>query len=126
MLRKIGALFIVLVALLTTVILFSSVQTRYECCGQIKFDNKIENIALYVKLEEYRWWVGLWSEADGSLNIEIPNQHVDYFSHLVEVGDQLQIYENGSLAGNLSTLSKTLALKTALGFFDGTCKIIDK
>ena len=64
----------------------------------------------------------MWSESDASLHMEIPNSFIDYFGHVVRVGDQYQIFDfNKNLKGNFSTLSKALALSAAAGFFDGTC-----
>ena len=83
-------------------------------------------ITIYIVLEEYRWWVGLWSDSDGNIQLEIPNETTMYYSHVVEVATQLQIYDSPKdLKGNLSTLSKILALSTPFGFFDGKCKSIN-
>ncbi len=68
---------------------------------------------------------GLGGDSDGHINLEIPNEHYAYYSHLVEVGNQLHIYDSydspNEMKGMFSTLSKTLALKTLYGFFDGKC-----
>ena len=103
---------------------FSATEYRYECKGSFKTaDEQYEDDTIYLKLSDYRFWVKMWSGSDASLNIEVPNKHVDYYGHLEKVGDQLQIYDfDKNLKGNFSKLSKTLALQTYLGFFDGTCK----
>ncbi len=80
---------------------------------------------MYLKLNEYRWWVGLWSNADGNLHTEIPNVHLDYYSDITKVGDQLQIREGGQPVGNFSKLSKVIQLKTYKGFFDSKCEVIE-
>ena len=106
---------------------FSTTEYRYECKGAFKTEKKqYEDSTIYIKVSDYRFWVDIWSDSDANLNIEIPNRHVGYYSHLKETGDQLQIYDvDKNLKGNFSKLSKTLALQTYLGFFDGTCKKID-
>jgi len=108
------------------VVAFSASESRFRCDGTLSSRNGAEAIEVYVKVAEYRWWVGLWSSSDGAMWLEIPNKTVEYYSHLVEVGDQLQVHRNpGELSGNFSMLSHALTLKTPLGFFDGTCKEID-
>jgi hypothetical protein len=53
-----------------------------------------------------------------------PNRTVEYFGHVVEVRDQLQLFDSKrSLAGNFSMLSNTLAVRLPVdGFFEGTCR----
>ena len=54
--------------------------------------------------------------------MEMPNSFVDYFGHVVRVGDRYQIFDfNKDLKGNFSTLSNALAQSTPAGFFEGTC-----
>ena len=120
--KYMGVLLLVVVGLFLFVANFSSVASNYECAGEISFDESSESKTIYIVLEEYRWWVGLWSDSDGNVKLEIPNKHLDYYSHVVEVGSQLQIYDPpNEMKGHFSTLSKTLALKTPYGFFDGKC-----
>lgn len=126
MASKITAIFVVLAALIITVFGFSSVETSFECKGQTTLDKKSQPSTIYLKLNEYRWWVGLWSDADGDLKFEIPNQFLGYYTPIHEVGDQLQIYDGKQIAGNFSKLSMVLELKIPGGFFDGTCTSIKK
>lgn len=122
-----------IVAILLTVILlfqfvvnFSGVSSSFECAGEISSGENTEPKTIYIVLDEYRWWVGLWSDSDGNLQLEIPNETVEIYLHLVEVGNQIQIYYDSpnEMKGNFSKLSKTLALKGYFGFFDGKCKAI--
>jgi hypothetical protein len=104
------------------VVNFSSVETRFECVGKTSTQAGSRPATIYIKLQTYRWWVGLWSESKGALDVEIPNSYVEYFGHIAHVGDQLQIFRSTrKLTGNFSMLSHTLALATPVGFFDGTC-----
>ena len=120
--KFLGILLLVIVGLFLFVANFSSVSSNYECTGEISLGESKESKTLFIVLEEYRWWVGLWGNSDGNVQLEIPNEHAGYYSHVVEVGNQLQIYEPpNEMKGNFSTLSKTLALKTPYGFFDGKC-----
>jgi len=82
-------------------------------------------MSVFIKLTEYRSWVGFWSDSDGSVYLEVPNEWVEYYEHVEEAGDQLQIYRKypkKRLKGNFSKLSKALAVDLeSRGFFDGTC-----
>ena len=121
----VSLIFIVVIALVV-IFKFSAVETSFECKGKVSADNKSEESAIYIKLSEYRPWVGLWSDADGDLKFEIPSQYLGYYTPIKEVGDQLQIYDGQKIAGNFSKLSKVLALKVPTGFFDGSCTAIEK
>jgi hypothetical protein len=127
LLKIAAALLVVPVLLYVVAVNFSAIESRYECKGTIISNGITRPTVVYVKLNEYRWWVGLWSDSDGSLNLEIPNEFVDYFGDLKEVGDQLQVFDHSkNLVGSYSRLSGTLALKTSRGFIDGTCVKIEK
>ncbi len=118
-------IFIAIIALVV-VSKFSAVETSFECKGKISTDSKSEESTIYMKVNEYRPWVGLWSDADGDLKFEIPSQYLGYYTPIKEVGDQLQIYDGAKIVGNFSKLSKVLALKVPTGFFDGSCITIEK
>lgn len=106
---------------------FSSVEHRFQCTGKLARNDAPVSSTLYIKIAEYRWWVGLWSDSDAALWLEMPSEAVEYFGNVVEVGDQLQIFGfEKDLRGNFSTLSKVLALKTSSGFFDGICQRIQR
>ena len=121
-LKYLGALLAVVILLFLFVANFSSVASTFECIGKTTTEGASQPSTIYIKLDEYRWWVGLWSESDASLHMEIPDSFVDYFGHVARVGDQYQIFDfNKNLKGNFSILSKALALSTPAGFFDGTC-----
>jgi hypothetical protein len=117
---------LIFIAVISLVIVFkfSAVETSFECKGKISADSKTEESTIYIKVDEYRFWVSLWSDADGNLKFEIPNQDYGYYTPIKEVGDQLQIYDEKKIAGNFSKLSKVLTLKVPTGFFDGNCKPI--
>jgi len=120
-LQYIGVVALAVVLLFFFVANYSSVKTSFECPGGLTNSNLTEPTTIFFRLEEYRWWVGLWSESDGNLWLEVPNISVEYYAQLVEVGDQIQIYYDGAPAGMFSTLSKSFSLDTHRGFFDGVC-----
>lgn len=106
---------------------FSAVESRFQCPGEISSTDGSRPVTVYLKLEEYRWWVGLWSESDAAIHVEILNTYVDYFGNVKKVGDQYQIFDSAQrIKGNFSTLSNALAmnlpLKLQTDFFDGICK----
>jgi len=119
--------FVIVIALLFVFIVnFSAVSSNYECSGKIKIDETSYPITVYTAIEEYRWWVGLWSDSDGNVRLEIPNKLNEYYSRTEEIGTNVFIYyEKNDLKGNFSKLSKILALKSSYGFFDGKCKAIN-
>lgn len=121
----ISLIFIAVIALVV-VFKFSAVETSFKCKGKITVGNKSEDSTIYIKLSEYRPWVGLWSDANGDLEFEIPSQYDGYYTPINEVGDQLQIYDGQKIAGHFSKLSDVLALKVPTGFFDGECTVIEK
>lgn len=120
--KILGLVLLVIVTLFIIVANFSAISSKYKCTGEISFEGNKESKTLFVVLEEYKWWVGLWSDSDGNVHLEIPNKYVGYYSHVVDVGNQRQIYESpNEMKGNFSTLSKTLSLRTPYGFFNGEC-----
>jgi hypothetical protein len=130
LIKILAAIGVVVLLLFIFVVNFSAVESRFQCPGEISSTDGSRPVTVYLKLEEYRWWVGLWSESDAAMHIEIPNNHIDYFGNIKKVGDQYQIFDSAnSLKGNFSTLSKTLTIqlpiKLKTDFFDGTCKKSD-
>jgi hypothetical protein len=130
LIKILAAIGVVVLLLFIFVVNFSAVESRFQCPGEISSTDGSRPVTVYLKLEEYRWWVGLWSESDAAMHIEIPNNHIDYFGNIKKVGDQYQIFDSAnSLKGNFSTLSKTLTIqlpiKLKTDLFDGTCKKSD-
>lgn len=127
LLKYLGAFLIAAIGLFLFVVNFSAVEKRFQCFGEISSQNTRQQATIFMKLHEYRWWVGLWSESDGSVWLEVPNRALEYFERVVEVGDQLQIYDyQRNPKGYFSSLSKTLAITASTWSFDGTCKKVEK
>ena len=128
--KILGAIGAAVLLLFVFVANFSVAESRFQCPGKISSTDGSHPVTVYLKLEEYRWWVGLWGESDAAMHIEIPSTYVDYFGNVKKVGDQYQVFDSANkIKGNFSTLSKTLALNLPLklqtDFFDGTCKRSD-
>jgi hypothetical protein len=127
LIKYLGALIAAAVILLVFVANFSAVETHFQCSGTITKHSNSQPETIYMKLQEYRWWVGLWSDSDGSVWLEVPNGSLEYFERVIEVGDQLQIYDyQKNPKGYFSSLSKTLAITTTTWSFAGTCKRVEK
>lgn len=131
LMKILSAIGVAVLLLFIFVAKFSTAESRFQCPGEISSTDGSRPVTVYLKLEEYRWWVGLWSESDAAMHIEIPNTHIDYFGNVKKVGDQYQIFDSAkNPKGNFSTLSKTLAIqlpiKLKTDFFDGTCKRSDE
>jgi hypothetical protein len=124
----IGSLLLAAMLLLIVLGTFSEVESRFQCSGEMSSPGSSRSITAYMRLIEYRWWVGLWNDSDGLLWVEIPNTTLDSFQ-IAEMGEQFHISEiregQPRLKGNFSRLSRTLALDTSAGFFDGTCTTIN-
>lgn len=117
------ALVVVLIGAFLFLMNFSARETRFACVGEITEGSQPRQTTLFIRVEEYRWWVGLWSESQGSIWLEIPNTWVQYHPHVRVVGDQLQIYENPtSPRGSFSKLSRSLYIILPTGTFTGSCK----
>lgn len=131
-LKYLGWLALVLVLLFAVVVKFSGVESRFECSGQLSSKESSQPTTLWFALDRYRWWVGLWSDSDGNLKMEMPMTS-GYYGHVEAIGHYLHIfdvdYSGGTRRvkrqGYFSTLSKALSLTTPAGEFQGTCKQID-
>lgn len=128
LLRYAGALLIVAFGLFLFVVYFHAVETRFRCSGEFSSDGNPQKATLYVKLNEYRWWVALWGDSVGDITLEVQNKPlVDLFVSIKKNGDLLTIYDYEKRPqGYFSTLSKTLAVTTDRWSFDGTCNHVEK
>lgn len=111
-----------IVVLFIIVLLFPAKEEKYRCASSGS-GSKTEIPIMFVKLIQYRWWVELWSDSDGAVNIEVPNTEYGYFDKVVKSGDQLIISNSSdvTLGGVFSTFSKSLLLNTRVGQFKGLC-----
>lgn len=127
--KYIGSTIFGLIILFVVIVNFSGTESIFRCSGETMRYGTSQSTDVYMKLTEYRFWVDLWSDSDGSIMLEVPNEWVGYYAQVEEEGDQLQIYETypqKALKGNFSKLSKTLAidLGSPFGFFDGSCTAV--
>lgn len=126
--KYLGAFLVAALGLFLIVVNFSAVETRFQCSGELSSHGNSQKAILYMKLNEYRWWVGLWSDSVGDVTLEVQNRPlVDRFGNIEKNGDLFQIYDYEKRPqGYFSILSKTLAITTSRLSFDGTCKHVEK
>ena len=117
------ALGIVLIFVL--IVFFSSTETRYQCSGALTKEGATSPTTFYLKITEYRWWVGLWSQSVGLVWLEIPQVMFESYGDVRKSGDNLLIYEPSSMGGIYSKLSNTFSVQTPHGVLDGSCRKID-
>ena len=130
MLKWISAAFLALVlfagagfAILLILANYSSTNTVFACAGAFTQAGEVSGPdTIYMDLKQFSWWVGFWSDSDGSLWVEIPDRLVLYFSDLTEAGNFIRIHKHDdTFAGQLSTLSGSVSINTIYGVFDGQC-----
>jgi len=89
---------------------YSAVPTEFTCEGETrKGDGPPERDTGRLRVDDYRWWVGLWSDSHGSANFQSKNIAYFYASKL-----------NRSGAGNFSFYmgldpDKSFVLRRATG-----------
>ena len=82
-------------------------------------------MTVFLKIAEYRWWIGLWSDSNGSVWIEVPTEWVDYAPRVADRGELIQFYGlRNEAKGQYSKLSQLLSYERPNGVFEGTCKAI--
>jgi hypothetical protein len=125
--RVLAVGFSVGIVLLAVVMTFSASEHRYQCSGTLVKDGVTARIGAYLTLDEYRWWVRLWSESEGKVKLEFPRISAVYFyDNVRKVGDFRQIYSvtGGELAGNFSHSRNAISIQSTSGLFDGACTVI--
>jgi hypothetical protein len=117
-------IFILLIAYLF-VTKFSINELKFKCSGQLTSDIDRQSKIVYIKLSLYRPWVHIWSNCNGDVYLEIPNELVQYYGCLQQDDDHLYIYKDNSLKdllGHFSLFSKALWIDLGpYGIFDGLC-----
>ena len=123
--KAIGVMSIVAVLLFLLAAKFSVVESRYACAGEATRNGQPRPTTVYLKVDEYRWWVGLWNDSDASILLEVPNEWFEHYSRVDDDGDRLTFYDGGQPKGLWSKLSGALTLDIpTVGIFAGTCKAL--
>ncbi len=119
---------VVVVALATLFFIatnYSVSRSVMRCDGELHKDGEAVPGTVYLAIEKFRWWVHLWSDADGVLHVEMPDGYELYYNKLETVSTGWHILDGYGdkieMKGMYSELSKTLRLDTPFGTFEGTC-----
>jgi hypothetical protein len=116
------SIIVAVITLFLIIVNFSAVESKYICTGSLT--NAEGKSEIFVQLEKYRPWVGLWSKSDGNMKAEVPLQTLSYYEHLQKAGNTYGVFskEGGTLEGSFSTLSRYLSLKISNNLvFEGRC-----
>ena len=122
---SLAILFVGLGAAFVVVANFSESRTVLTCKGETTTAGQPSPDTLHAALNEYRWWVGLWSDSDGNLKVELSDGFTRYYDTIKDLDTRIHIYIGYpgelELKGSYSKLSKSLKLSTPYGFFEGIC-----
>jgi hypothetical protein len=125
--KVLAAFLLLAIACLVIVSNFSSTEHRYECVGTVSPAETSSPETVFIRWEEYRWWVGLWSESEGNIWLEVPNKTVAYYEMVERSQDQVTIRTNGKMVGLFSTLSNAIDIDVPIiGPFSGSCRELGK
>jgi hypothetical protein len=99
--------------------------SRFRCEGRFESGPVSEPMTVFLEIAEYRWWIGLWSDSNGSVWIEVPTEWVDYAPRVADLGELVRFYGvRNEAKGQYSKLSQALTYERPNGVFEGTCKAI--
>ncbi len=93
MLKFFAVLAALVVACLFIVVNYSEARQDLICKGHWK-EAPSESETAYVQLNEYRWWVRLWSDSNGNAKMQTDRRAMsEYISHIVKIHDgRLALY----------------------------------
>ena len=123
-----GILFTIAV-LIFLVVNYSEKPSTYKCNVIYSTKDKELPTTLYMKINEYRWWVALWASKgkDANIWIEAPNIAFNVYHHVTRSDDLFFINgPRGESVGTFSTLSNNLSLDYGRGFFKGECSLVQR
>jgi len=112
------SVFILLLCLII-IINFSGIEHKYSCKGEFTRNKISEPTTSYLIINEYRWWVHLWSDSDADMWLETRNKDLNYYSEIKSNNIAYLIY--GDDTGHFSKISNKLNITVGTGFFDGDC-----
>lgn len=112
-------------ALLTATILltFSSVETRWVCARDFLWPTDAPP-KVFMKIDQYRPWVRLWSDSEGAVWFEIHGGPTIFAPHVATQGEQLIFLADlaSQGAGYFSKLSRSLYLNYENKSWLGNCE----
>jgi hypothetical protein len=98
-----------------------------------KFETQIGKVANpylndvgFLKIESFTKISLIWADGRHHIWWEKPNESINFWTNVVEVGDQLHLRgHDGNLEGVFSQISKSLSFVTGTREFEGMCKKIE-
>jgi len=125
-LKKICLSFLLLIFTVCIIVIFSTKEAKFECIGNIATKDTSQLSKVLIKQKNYRWWVGLWNNSDGSIWLEYPNKTVEEYEQVKNVlgGDLITLWNsNKQLKGTFLISSNSLNVDIPrYGTFEGNCK----
>ena len=136
LLLKMAGYGILLVSLSTAYLFWAEETVIYRCEGEGRYSQsfideyepqlgKIDNPYVsevgFLKIESQSKITLLFAEDRHTIWWERPNESVDLWLDIEDLGHQLQLYNNGELEGVFSTVSKSLSL-ISIREFEGLCQ----
>ena len=112
----------------------------YRCEGQGRYSQSFVNDPLlskmanpyvdevgFLKIESFTKISLLWTNGRHHIWWEKPNDSIDLWTNVTEVGDQLQLNNyDGNLEGVFSQISRSLSFVTGTREFEGMCKKVEQ
>lgn len=91
--KAVAVLALIVAAGLYIVVNHSEVRQELVCSGHWK-SAPSESEKAYVQLNEYRWWVRLWSDSNGNATVQTNRRAMsEYISHITKIHDgRLALY----------------------------------
>ena len=125
--KSVGVTLLILVALGYAAIENSIEEiSNFRCTGNLKNKPAI----IYVRMEVYRWYAGLWHGTDGSVHVEVPNEYSYRRGSIKNYGDSIAVcWSDGSVCGLLGFYSRQtgeITLNSLKGSFSGECRKIHR
>ena len=118
--KYLGGVVVLFLGLSIIVSKFSETVTIYDCTGTYTLHEVSLPQVFSLRLHDYRWWVGLWSDTDGMAWVEMPNSG----PWLYLDGEESSIawyFRDSTYFGSFSTISRTARFSSVRGALEGSC-----
>ena len=81
----------------------------------------------FLKIETFTKISLIWADGRHHIWWEKPNETIDFWANVTEVGDQLQLNDyDGNIEGMFSQISKSFSFVTSTTDFEGMCKRVEQ
>ena len=105
----------------------SAAVTTYECKGVFKQEYQEPKVTtVFLEYSDYRPWVALWSDSQGSWWMESPGIGTDWVADIKANDRTLIAFKDERLYGSFSILTMHLDTTIFTGRFSGSCEVIER